>query len=305
MFIFSFYKIMQQANKTVHGLWIGLKISAIELLTVKSFLNKGHRFFLWLYDPLELPEWEGLYIRDASTILSRDFIFTYKNGNEFGHGKGSLAGFSDLFRYKLLHLHGGWWTDMDMTCLKPLDFKDEYVFRNHDVLPVVGNLMKCPAGSELMQYCFTETLAGVNADNKDWLKPIKILNEGIEKYKLSKYIRRDITNADRWDQVDYYRQYTGKLPPIYAFHWMNEEWRSRKISKNKVLKHSLLAEFMEENEIQVKMVGTFPKISYFWVSFKKKLIAHTSYSQRQKVKRWLFWSKQKAKRVLSLFRSNE
>lgn len=254
---------------------------------------------MWTYDDFELPPWAGLFRKDANEILEASFIFTYKEGDEFGHGKGSLAGFSDIFRYKLLYMYGGWWTDMDITCLKPLDFEATYVFRNHDLLPVVGNLMKCPAGSPLMEYCFERALKQVNSENKDWLKPIRILNEGVEKFELSAYIRTDLTNPDRWEVVDYYRAFHKNIKDYYAFHWMNEEWRARKIAKNWVIKDSYLAFLMQHYEIEVKIVGAFPKIRYFWLILRKKLITLTSHTQRQKIKRLLSWYKNQKQRWFS------
>ena len=115
---------MEQA---INGLWIGDELSPLELLCIKSYLDNGHSFHLWSYQSFQLPSWPGLTAKDANEILPEKFVFRYKNGNAFGHGKGSLAGFSDIFRYKLLWEKGGWWTDMDITCLKPLDLDSEYV----------------------------------------------------------------------------------------------------------------------------------------------------------------------------------
>jgi hypothetical protein len=42
--------------------------------------------------------------------------------------QGTLAGFSDWFRWTLLHRHGGYWVDLDMVCLAPFDFTAEIVF---------------------------------------------------------------------------------------------------------------------------------------------------------------------------------
>ena len=50
---------------------------------------------------------------DAAEILLQDKIAT--------HG-GSYAMFADMFRYLLLYLKGGWWSDLDMLCLRPWNF---------------------------------------------------------------------------------------------------------------------------------------------------------------------------------------
>lgn len=254
---------MSDSNKIVHGLWIGTSLSKLERLTIESFLASGHTFWLWVYEDITTPLPPGVLVKDARTILPAHAIFRYKNGNQFGHGKGSLAGFSDIFRYKLLYEYGGWWSDMDVTCLRPLDFDTPYVFRRHDVLPVVGNVMKCPKGSELMHYCFDRAIKEVTEDNADWLKPIRILNEGIENFQLSSYIK-DISNLDRWEIVKFY--YTYPMKPgahFYIFHWMNEEWRVNGLSKEECIRHSYFDSLMTQYGIEIEKKSPPNRWIYF------------------------------------------
>ncbi len=270
----------------INGLWIGTALSPLELLCIKSYLDHGHIFHLWVYHPLEYPDWTGLIIKDANEILPEQSIFRYERGNEFGHGKGSLAGFSDIFRYKLLWEKGGWWTDMDITCLKPLNIEADYVFRSHDVLIVVGNLMKCPAKSPLMGYCFKRAVREVDAQNRDWLKPIRILNEGVKRYKLQSYIFSDISNPDRWEIVDYHRFFYGKKKkPYYIFHWMNEEWRAKKISKEEVNKGSFLYHLMKSHSIDVLETESGFTFNKILVWAKKQVIPLLPYPVRNFLKR--------------------
>lgn len=224
---------MLPSNKIVHGMWIGKQLSRIELLTMESFHRQGHEFHLWAYDEIETPLPAHVLLHDATEIIPRHRVFSYRRQHKWGQGKGSYAGFSDIFRYKLLHEKGGWWADMDVACLRPLDFAEEYVFRNHDQLAMVGNLMKCPKGSPLMLDCYKRAIAEVDSENTDWFKPIRILNEMVEKHDLTAYIRQDIANVDQWDYV---KKYVYDNPPLtgkyYAIHWMNEVWRSRGLDKN-------------------------------------------------------------------------
>lgn len=263
---------MLDSNKVVHGLWIGKTLSKVELLTIQSFIACGHTFWLWAYEAIETALPEETIRKDARTILPEHSVFRYMAGNQFGHGKGSLAGFSDIFRYKLLYEYGGWWTDMDVTCLRPLDFESPYLFRSHDVFPVVGNIMKCPKNSELMRDCFEIAQATVTADNTDWLKPIRILNNGIQKYNLTPFIQ-SISNADRWEIVNFYFTYPAKPKPnFYVFHWMNEEWRARGIDKNSCIKYSFLDHLMLK--YQIEMVRSLPphQIIYVLKLLKIKLV---------------------------------
>lgn len=233
------------ALETVNGMWIGTQLSKIELLTMHSFMAHGHPFRLWAYDDIETELPEGIILADATEVIPREQVFSYKNYNKFGHGKGSYAGFSDIFRYKMLHEHGGWWVDMDITCLRPLEFSTPYFFRQHHDLMVVGNVMKCPKGCDLMIDCYHEAMAQVTEDNQDWHKPIEILNENIRKQQLEEFIYEGVSYHDRWPEVkNFVRKRRTLNPDFYFIHWMNEEWRARGINKNKIKRKSTLGELM-------------------------------------------------------------
>lgn len=238
-------------NQIVHGMWIGATLSSMEVLTIKSFVSKGHQFYLWAYDNLILEEIDGLTIKNAADIIPRKDVFSYKNKNKFGHGKGSFAGFSDIFRYKLLYEFGGWWVDMDVTCLKPFNFAEEYVFRAHHELDVVGNVMKCPKGSSLMNSAYEEAMLEVNEQNTDWHKPIEILNKYVKQYQLEKYIKNDLALPDDWRVI--LKMIKGKsnqsTEPCYLIHWLNEEWRARNLSKDLIRIESTLGELMTAHGI--------------------------------------------------------
>lgn len=237
---------MKNDNIIIHGLWIGSSLSPIELLCISSFIAHGHDFHLWAYDVIETILPEGLILEDANLIIPKDKVFAYTNKNQFGHGKGSYAGFSDIFRYKLLFEEGGWWVDMDVSCLKPFDFSEDYVFRTHHDFPVVGNMMKCPKGSELMRLCYEEAISQVNSENRDWNKPIEILNKNIEKLGLGKFVLT-LSNADSWLVV---RKLINSVQPIpdtwYAIHWINEEWRANGINKKALKGNSSLGVLLKK-----------------------------------------------------------
>jgi 4-hydroxybenzoate polyprenyltransferase len=243
-------------NKIVNGLWIGQYLSKIELLTISSFIDAGHEFYLWVYNPIltELPK--GVMVKDANEIIPAANIFRYKYANQYGHGKGSVSGFSDVFRYKLLYDKGGWWVDMDVTCLKPLNIGDEYFFRKHHDLALVGNVMKCPVGSELMKSCYDEAFATVDENNSDWHKPIEILNRHVFQLGLDKYIREGFSNHDNWDEVKKFVRSDKPFPAHYLFiHWMNEEWRSQRIDKNDIRYNSSLGQLLIKYGLLDKPTG--------------------------------------------------
>jgi hypothetical protein len=91
--------------------WSGGPLSPYESLCLGSFLMCGHAFDLYTYDSnLIVPP--GVRVRDASEVLNYDEFFVYEDG----FGRGSPAGFANLFRYRLLAEKGGWWVDTDVLC---------------------------------------------------------------------------------------------------------------------------------------------------------------------------------------------
>lgn len=220
-------------EKNVHGMWIGTQLSNMELLTIHSFIVNGYTFHLWLYDQLETPLPNEVILHDAATIIPKDKIFRYKNSSQFGHGKGSVAGFSDIFRYKLLYEHGGWWVDMDVTSLVPFDVKSSYFFRTHNSLKVVGNIMKVPAKSTLMLNCYNEAIASVDENNSDWHKPIEILERNIVDLGLDKFIYDGYCNLDNFEELEQFYYYGNSFPEKWKFvHWTNEAIRNYGLQKD-------------------------------------------------------------------------
>ena len=135
------------------SLWLGKRLSVMEQLSIRSFLDQGYSFHLYTYQDVEnIPQ--GTTICRGEEILPADEIFCYQSG----YGKGSYSAFSNCFRYKLLLDRGGWWTDLDSVCLRPLDFDDQHVLGNERVpdgrcQPAAG-LIKVPPGSRLIAYCW-------------------------------------------------------------------------------------------------------------------------------------------------------
>ena len=89
--------------------WYGSFLSPREWLCLKSFVDRGLPFHLYVYDDtLEVPE--GVELKDATALYDEDRVFFYQDGES----QGSVSAFSNMFRYKLLYEFGGWWVDMDV-----------------------------------------------------------------------------------------------------------------------------------------------------------------------------------------------
>ncbi len=90
-------------DTTMQSLWIGERLSKIELLAIQSFLSNGHEYHLYVYSDVgEVPS--GVILKDAASIIPRNLIFTTR---------GSLSIFSDWFRNELLFARGGYWGDLE------------------------------------------------------------------------------------------------------------------------------------------------------------------------------------------------
>jgi hypothetical protein len=187
-------------------------------------------------------------LQDANTIIPINEVYRKKNNDPlYNIGKGSFGSpFSDIFRYKLLNKYGGWWSDMDITCLKPLQIDTPYFFRPHPILPVIGNLIKVPAKSELMLSTFNECLNSCNENTLDWLLPNKILNKHIDALQLKKYIQNNISELDWWQKVEPFINKNIQIPKSwYVIHWMNEEWRVKNINKHEFYENTTICNLMD------------------------------------------------------------
>lgn len=279
-----------EINNRIHLLWIGSHLSLLEKLCLASYATHGYSCWLWTYDSrLAEQVGEEVIVKDAGEIIPENQVFRYTHGNKFGHGKGSYAGFSDLFRYKVLYEYGGWWSDFDITCLQSLPEGEPYIFRKHDVLPVVGNLLKVPPGSPLMLACYERTRQLIDADNRDWLLPVRILNEEIERLDLLAF-RQNFTNPDRWEYIRFYRSHRATLPANWrAFHWMNEEWRARSLPKDKVVAGSTLHELCLRFDISVPALLPSPSPLERGIDYlKMKWTSRIPHPVRLALKRWFY-----------------
>ena len=109
-------------NKVVKSLWLGSALTNLERMCINSFIKNGHEFHLYTYNNiLGVPL--GAVIKDANEIIDAKEIFCYRDPQH----NGSFSAFSNWFRYKMLYELGGYWVDMDMTCLKPFDFEEEHL----------------------------------------------------------------------------------------------------------------------------------------------------------------------------------
>jgi mannosyltransferase OCH1-like enzyme len=98
---------------TFQTFWYGEVIPLYVKRCFETFTRSGHDYHLYSYRRYDdLPE--GVTWKDAADILPESRVFFYRNPDG---SQGSVAAFSDLFRYELLAKHGKWWVDADVACL--------------------------------------------------------------------------------------------------------------------------------------------------------------------------------------------
>jgi hypothetical protein len=209
----------------VQSLWIGHKLSTLEQLAIRSFLANGHDFHLYAYEAIAgVPK--GATVLDAGRILPSSRIFRYT-------GNGSLAGFANFFRYKLLLESGGWWVDMDTVCLRPFDFDTEYVVSSemHAGASVIDNAaLKAPRGSALAEYAWS-VCESKDPKSLRWGETgPRLLAEAVQHCGLAQYVRPPETFCPvpyrAWESVLSPDLKLNFGPETHAVHLWHELWRT-------------------------------------------------------------------------------
>lgn len=213
---------MHPSNKVIQSLWVG-KLTDMERLCIKSFLDNGHEFHLYAYEALDsVPE--GTTLRNAAEILPASRVKDFQHPQQF----------ADYFRYILLRDQGGWWVDMDTVCLRPFDFDQEYVFARapSETVVIYNGFVKVPAHSPIMAKCADEVgkMAQYSLDVASFqaLGP-NLLTNMIYMYDLTKYV----LPGDTFDPVHWYNAgkivdptTTWDLSKSYSVHLFHAVWNN-------------------------------------------------------------------------------
>ena len=78
----------------IASLWIGSELTWLEQVCLKSYIDHGHKVYLYSYDPVEnVPD--GVVMKDAAEILPADKIIRHAR-------TGSPAFHADVFRLRLM-----------------------------------------------------------------------------------------------------------------------------------------------------------------------------------------------------------
>jgi hypothetical protein len=129
----------------LNSLWIGEQLGYIEKLTMASALSVGHPFTLYSYTAEKLrgvPS--GVEVRDANEVVPYKALAHYFDG-----GWAALG--TDFFRYFMQAKGLGYWVDLDLYFIRPIDFQEEYVFGWEHETSINGAVLRLPANSDMVR----------------------------------------------------------------------------------------------------------------------------------------------------------
>lgn len=129
---------------TLNTLWVGGKLSYIERLCLQSMLDAGHHVVLFHYDDVVgIPT--GVEVRDARKIFDEAGIATF-----FGRSPPKNAMIANIFRYELMRRGLGYWVDLDVYVLKPINFGTDHVFGWEDQRAINNAVLHLPRNSPIL-----------------------------------------------------------------------------------------------------------------------------------------------------------
>ncbi|MCD7930759.1 MAG: hypothetical protein LUH15_04995 [Tannerellaceae bacterium] len=233
-------------NNPIQSLWVGTHLSSMEILCINSYLANGHEFHLYAYNEiLNVPE--GTIVKDASEIIPKKDMYV----DNFG----GYVNLSNQFRFTMLYELGGWWVDMDTVCLKPFDFKEDFVFSSevYGVRTRINNTyMKSNPGEKYLRDCL-DFLSVRGHKYIHWGElGITLLSRMIFRNQMGQYIQQ----PDCFCPVPFYHidqlidNSTYVLPETsYALHLWHNMWKTQQINKDAEFPENSLYEKLKSKYI--------------------------------------------------------
>ncbi len=107
--------------------WTGKPLSRLERAALQSYVNQGYTVDIYTYNPIrefmvQVPRSRHIRVHDARTVLPESALFQYAGRADIGKRDDAYTylPFSDLFRFTMLHKHGGAWMDLDIFLTRPI-----------------------------------------------------------------------------------------------------------------------------------------------------------------------------------------
>ena len=216
-----------------HMFWASGDLSQLERLCMASFLHHGYRLALWTYGGITNAP-AGVELRDAREVLPQSSLFLNRQG--------SYAGFSDLFRYAVLHRYGGLYTDTDVYALQAPAQLPGHPFlvterQPQDRVQVNGNVLynPRPAAGNLVDLAlaYAERFPKEHVDWSEIGPALLTAIVNIHPRHGFALMPPDFANAVAWWHCPTALLAPGNLPSGAAFiHLYNETWRRAGTDKN-------------------------------------------------------------------------
>ena len=129
----------------LNALWFGERLGYLEQLSIISAQVQGHPYTLYSYTP-ELLQGvpPGVEVRDAAEVMSDPRRVRYFDGKFKALG-------SDFFRYEIMAKSLGYWVDLDLIFIRPLELMGDYIFGWEGPRSINGAVLKLPAGSAMLE----------------------------------------------------------------------------------------------------------------------------------------------------------
>ena len=143
-------------------LWFHNPMTAIQRLSIRSFLHHGHSVTIFTYGEIDAPD--GVTFRDAGEFIPENEIFLAYD---------SYAAFSDIFRYKMLANTDYIWVDADTVCLRPDWNFGDYILSFQEPFKVTNNVLGYPQDSLLAKKLVGEAIFEKNRIY-DYLGPVLV-----------------------------------------------------------------------------------------------------------------------------------
>lgn len=213
--------------------WDKTKLTNLEILCLKSYLNNNHRVNLFSYNKsLNVFKHKNLSLIDANEIIDEKYKFYYSGNGDCPFN--SVVGFSDIFRYELLYKVGGWYSDMDVVNLKNLSVVSPYdvVIRPHVKYGAISNICKFPKNYEPLKALKEHTQKVVLKNNDDWSLPLKIFFDFVVQNKLDFYIvKKDLLGDDDDKFIhhllfDNFLDTRKSIEGMFCIHWCRSAFSS-------------------------------------------------------------------------------
>jgi len=247
-------------------LWVRGDLSRLELLSLRSFLAQGHPVHLYTYEsPRNVPA--QVQVFDAAGIVPAS-LSPLRPAAPFS--KGSMGAFSDYFRYHLLQARGGWWSDLDVVCLRPWRFAEPELTASSEELGYgrVANpyVLRFPPRHPVINAC-VDALASADLTTLgiDRTGPLLLNRVLHEQNQTALMMPPDVFGPVPWNaSFQLVRSFWQRLsldemkqrlrrphlsirftPATVAIHLWNETWRHAGRDKNAVYPRSSLYESLQ------------------------------------------------------------